>query len=457
MTQNKPRRFRLTFDPQATAWMVVSVSFVVFCLVCAASTFGVWWFVYQSGAPLTVRLTVSRGAVTMILPDKSKDVINGSKDIVASGTILTTDSNSQAYLTFEDSAWKQQLGIVFLRENSTISLDEAARPQFEWSNQDYQIMFSGPVGHFAVDIFPNLHRAFKLHINSPAGTAYMANAGSYNIHAIAPYIRLHPTAGKGILYASPTQGVRIETNMIGTLYQGETFPKIQSYPYTMLNLENPGPPQNSLFDSTVDSDKLANQWGCTNDTPQNLNEVEGTWKREVVAGIPQLSISRIGQNLKHAQTSCEFYFPQKAQDITGYKTLSIQLKMKIADQDITTCGIVGSECPIMLMLEYFDANGDNYQWRQGFYVNRPPDDTSVPRCDTCPHDHIQLNQHAWYIYDSGDLKIQFTPGKEPATLLKVSVYSSGHQFDVAVQDVSVLGGTGEILTGAEPGGSRPVQ
>ncbi len=448
-TNDSPSRF--SFTPQTTAWLVVSISFVVFCIVCAASTFGAYWFIFESDTPLTVRLTVSRGTVTMILPDQSKDVVTGQnvQENVQPGTQFTTDSDSQAYLSFEDGYSKQELGSVFLLENSAVRLDTASRPRFEWSAQYYRLSFSGATGHFSADITHGLQRPVMLTVDSKAGTAYMGNGGIYNVEATDQYIRLYPESANGILYASPSHAVQVSANMLGTLYAGEQDPVMQPYPYLMLNLENPGPPQNSFFGTTADPDKLANQWGCTNDTPENLNEPEGVWERAVLPDQSSLlHIFRHGPNLKHAETSCEFWFPRSATDVTGYQTLSIRLKMKIDFQDVPTCGVKGSECPVMLMLEYKDPDENVHQWRQGFYAIRPSGDTSVPRCDTCPHDHVQINSDAWYIYDSGDLKVQFTPDKMPATLIRVSVYSSGHQFDVAVENLAVLGGTGEVAAKA---------
>src|SRR5260221_6284428 len=109
---------RLMRNPQTTAWVVVVISFALFCVLCATSTFGAYWFLFESGVPLTARLTVSRGAVTVSRPDLSYVINNASSNnLIAATNALQTDGNSQAYLTFEDSYSGQLVGTVFLLEN----------------------------------------------------------------------------------------------------------------------------------------------------------------------------------------------------------------------------------------------------------------------------------------------------------------------------------------------------
>jgi hypothetical protein len=129
-------------------------------------------------------------------------------------------------------------------------------------------------------------------------------------------------------------------------------------------------------------------------------------------------------------------------DVTGYKSLSIRMKMKINFQDVNTCGFQGTECPVMLLVDYYAANNPQVQvWRQGFYALRPPDDTSLQRCDTCPHDHEQINPGSWYIYNSNDLFKEFLENRKPVSIVRIRVYSSGHQYDVMLADLAVLGGS----------------
>src|SRR5438105_1389734 len=97
------RKARTTPNPQAVAWLVVTVSFLIFCVACVASTYGLYWFVFQSPVSLRTELTVSRGTVTVVLADGTKDYITGNVNptdnvIQPNSTIQLTDPNAQAYL-----------------------------------------------------------------------------------------------------------------------------------------------------------------------------------------------------------------------------------------------------------------------------------------------------------------------------------------------------------------------
>ena len=67
--------------------MRVAISFLIFCITCVASTYGAYWFIFQSPVSLRTELTVSRGTVTVILADGTKDYITGSTVFVDGGLL----------------------------------------------------------------------------------------------------------------------------------------------------------------------------------------------------------------------------------------------------------------------------------------------------------------------------------------------------------------------------------
>src|SRR5512138_2325280 len=55
---NHQKKSRLR-DPQTVAWLVVISSFILFCVLCTAATFGTYWFLFDSPVAMTTCLTVS--------------------------------------------------------------------------------------------------------------------------------------------------------------------------------------------------------------------------------------------------------------------------------------------------------------------------------------------------------------------------------------------------------------
>ena len=456
------QKTRLAPNPQAVAWLVVAISFLIFCITCVASTYGAYWFIFQSPVSLRTELTVSRGTVTVILADGTKDYITGSTSpaenfIAPNSSIQLTDPNAQAYVSFDDTYSGQTIADVFMFANSTLSLDYASRPRFEWSTQRYSILLSNATGHYSVDLADGLKRASVVTIQSGAGGVQLENVhnddgtlsgGSFTIDALDQSMRLYTQSGHGYLYASPDNAYQVDASMQGTLTGSKI--DIGAYPYIMLNLPEPGPVQGSF---NVEKDPLNPPpgWACTNyPNPDDPTEPLGQrlWARMDEHTVIEM-VRQADHPLGHAETSCEFDFPRNLNnpfglDISAYPSLSIRIKMKIINQDVTTCGVQASECPVMLDIEYLDPDGNVQHWYQGFYSDRPPSDTSLLRCDSCPHDHEQISKNAWYIYRTGDLKIQSPFDVKPndskrVYLRKIRVYSSGHRYDVALSEVTVLG------------------
>jgi hypothetical protein len=452
MTQNN----RIQSNPQIIAWLVVSLSFVVFCVVCAAGTFGAYWFFFESTNALTARLTVSQGNITAIYPDLTSELFNdpnaNPRTLGPNTTLKLTDTNSQGYLTFEDNYSKQVIATVFLTGNSSLKVNVATRPRFEWGRGRYTVVLTGAMGRFAIDIPPGYNRPLILNMESAAGAARLGEQGSYVVDAADQSFRLYSRAGTGLLVAPSFEARHIEAGSEGILNSETQQVTIQPYSVDNLLVDEIRRVDSSakLIDSfgagDLNAPGLPSPWGCNNAPPADQNEPEGSWKREQMDQRIVLHMyrgERTSKLISHAETGCEMWFASPGLDLSGYKSLRIRLRMKIQFQDVSTCGIRGSECPVMLLLDYMaadDPNGDERVWRQGFYSIRPTGDTNLQTCDTCVHFHEQINLNSWYIYESGDLMKEFPDDKKPVSLLRVRVYSSGHEFDVALSELELLAG-----------------
>ncbi len=482
---SKRRKGAFALNPQATAWVVVIVSFVVFCGLCLAGALGTYWFFFDSTASTTTRLTVSDGAVTITQPSGTSYVINNNTgdNSIPPNAVLQTDNISQGYLTFSDSG--HVIANIFLLPNSTLTLLDSSRPRFDWSKGGYSVTVSEVTGHFSVDVPSHPNRPSIVVFSSSVGTAHLSSGGQYTIDALPDSMSLYTEYGSGLMYNSPDHATQVLPTKEGTLRRGQPDVQLQTYPYTMLNLADPGPLQSVLGDPTRPVEQAlhiqsvpgtmpsmgtlaapatpiegtaaptsavgqgTNQplplfLGCSNVTPDNPSEPTGVWSLTALDEELALRLYRTGlgpgtKPLGHAETGCIFYFSQNSEsmNLTNYSSLSVRAKMKIHFQDVTTCGVRGSECPVMLQLAYVDQQGNPQSWYQGFYAMRPPEDTSVLRCESCAQNHIQINPDSWFIYDSGDLLKQLPDS--PASLEYIRVYSSGHLFDVAISDLSVVG------------------
>ncbi len=448
-------------NPQLVAWLVVSISFILFCVMCAAGTLGTYWFFFESPSVLTARLTVSQGTITLFYPDLTSETVNdpaaNPKILVPNTTLKIIDSNSQGYVTFEDNYSKQIIGTIFLVGNGSFRLAEATRPRFEWSRSQYTILLTNVMGHLMVDIPSQFSRPLLMNVQAASGAARLGDKGSYIIDAADQAFRLYAKSGTGLLVAPSFEARQIEAGNEGLLSHDDPQVTVQRYPFENLITDEIRrvDPAATTIDSFGDGDiqipGLPPPWGCSNPTPDDQNEPEASWSRAQMDQRIVLHMyrgERTNKLLSHAETGCEMYFDRQPYgvDVTKYTSLRIRLRMKIDDQNVTTCGILGSECPVMLLLDYWTAADDPQGkeparvWRQGFYSRRPMGDTYIEVCDTCKHVHEQINLNTWYVYESSDLLKDFPADQKPVLLKRIRVYSSGHEFDVALSDLELLAG-----------------
>jgi hypothetical protein len=121
-------------------------------------------------------------------------------------------------------------------------------------------------------------------------------------------------------------------------------------------------------------------------------------------------------------------------DVRDFTSLELHMAVRIVSENILGlggCGWVGSECPIIVRLEYKDTQGTDHEWLHGFYIGEPADGWPILGW------HERLQPETWQPYSSGNLMEELfeTP---PALVKAVSIYASGHSFDATVTEVELL-------------------
>ncbi|HEX2908886.1 MAG TPA: hypothetical protein VHO69_18585, partial [Phototrophicaceae bacterium] len=211
--------------------------------------------------------------------------------------------------------------------------------------------------------------------------------------------------------------------------------------------------ENSTFQDTMIQEAndtgglqlITKVWGCAS---RQDNLPRGLWKTEEVDGRVVLRLIRSDNAISHGETRCLAFLGQTGRDVSDYDYLEMRASFDISYQSLSGCGWDGSECPLMLQMDYIDQNNELQTWRHGFYYAQPQADYPAS-CNTCRQEHDRVNEKAWYTYTSGNLKALLGPKQIPRTILNVQFYASGHQYDVAIGEVSLLAGQ---LVG-EPGAS----
>lgn len=437
-------RFQLT--SQQTAWVVLLSFFVSFCITCIVSGVGVNWFLFQSRVPLQAVLGVGRGTVGYIESDPFERVIREERRIMTDNENVRTDGQSQATILLRDTRADNRLvAAVTMRRGTSLSLGGAHRPRFEWSTLPYNIDLTSVNGTVDIYIPPALDRDFLLTIQARQGSfVYIMDSGEYTIDASTSQVQVENYAGRALLVL-PTQAAHdipsgqqgtITTQEDGTLGRVVIEPGLTNLlPDSALHHQ----PPELLHAVDIPPADLVMPWQCGN----VQSDPPGDYTISLPDERPAVHLARTSAN-SHGETFCSITPGpgQTGRDVSQYSYLGIQATFRIDHHSLSACGQLGSECPMMLQIDYVyrDERGVELpgRWFHGFYTDFNPLLDYPHRCDSCILDHEYIYANKWYTYDSGNLFNQIAASQRPIAILRVKFYASGHEYDVHVSDVKLL-------------------
>ncbi len=428
--------------PERLAWGVLLISFAVFCVICITSSIGVYYFFFQSSVPMQAELVVGRGTIGITELDMIPRFERQGRDLTNLTAIVSTDSQSQTTLSFRAPGENELLiAAVTLKGDSSFSLVSASLPRFEWSSGGYEIELQDFFGELEILVTDQSERNFLLSVvTRDEARIHIASEGHYILSASDIQVRVVNQDGETVLFAPNLEDNRsIPSGQQGTLLV-DSHDVTLSQAYTNLLI-------NASFDTIVDP-QLAGfppeRWGCTN-TQDELPR--GQYVSEIQDGRGVLRLVRRDGADSHGETLCRQVFAETGLDVSPYNYLALRATLLIEYQSLSTCGTQGSECPLMLKMDYIDVSGNTRQWFQGFYTFDDPALAYPTICDSCSQDHRQINEKAWYTFDTDNLFIVLPPDRKPASILNIWFYAQGHEYDVYVGEIALVAGTTENSTG----------
>ena len=424
-------------DPHRLAWGVLLIAFAAFCLLCVAGVLAVDFFLFQSSVPMEPVLSLGRGTVGLTNLSSSLEQVGRNNAAISPGMVVSTDPQSQGTILFYDTTSDEVLlASVTLSNGSSATLRGATRPRFEWSRTQPVISLTDVIGELSVEVPETSSKEVMINVQTGAGTLVtLQGPGEYIVNANAEQVTVFNRQGEAVLIPQDRQmGHFVPVDGMGTLtYADNSFSQNAGYVDLLADsgFEH-------LRDGTGETGGPG--WVCGSDPGDNpAGHHEFVWSD----GMSVLRFFRGDGATSHGRTSCAQSFGQSGLDIqdSGFNYLSLSATLNIEYQSLSVCGFVdGSECPLMLRMDYIDANGDAQRWHHGLYAREAGPQSNYPlRCDTCLQDHDLVYGQAWYTYRSSNLLTLFNPDPAPASVVAIWFYASGHEFDVRVSNVSLIG------------------
>ncbi|MCS7250853.1 MAG: hypothetical protein NZ572_00190 [Thermoflexus sp.] len=350
------------------------------------------------------------------------------------GDLLITDAQSQGLVIFSEPLFSrpQDIAAMQIYPNTQVEVRRARYPRFEISPEPARLTLYVRAGRIRSTRLEG-RRALELVIQTPHGQAEVIS-GTLAVEVQndrtdftirSGEARVGNSTGIQTLRSDQRARIGLDGRVAGPLEAGRNLlPDLFQMPLPVRNADEPVPPH---------------QWAVFTFASQP-GESQGNVAQTVEAGRRVLVISRIG--FDHAQTGV---FLVLNQDVRDFRSLQLHISFKILSQDVAVCGVVGTECPLMIRLEYKDIHGSDRQWLQGFYalgeVSPQTPESCLPHICPPPHNiHIRVPLEEWYTFDSGNLMESLrAAGAPPATLTRLRVYASGHSYSVMLSELELIG------------------
>ncbi|MCS7177861.1 MAG: hypothetical protein RML46_02485 [Anaerolineae bacterium] len=408
MTQNRER----------LAWIILLVSFTLCVGLAVGVPLGVRQFLRMATRAQPILLQPLHGTPGLQRGGHGEFIALQSPTWdVPAGSFLVTDSAAQALLTFHAPAsGSEVVATVQVYGDTRLRFQSARSPRFGLSSLPHHVGLRVESGRVRITVSPAGGRRTVAKLHTPHLTAELT-AGSYEARVYGPFTEFIVREGDAKVVSAGGSVVSLNDNQ-RTIAQAGPAP-LEALPTArnlLINGDFRQPLEVGWETYTVEVSTIQ--------PPAYPITVPATVQTTTFAGRPAARFFREG--IGHAEVGIRQTLNQNVQDLAS---LILHLNVMVQSQSLPGCGSRGSECPIIVRIDYQDVFGGDQTWYHGFF--------SSPRAETDPlywwSDQIPFQ--TWVSYDSENL---MQSGAPPAVIKSVTIYASGHSFDALVTEVELL-------------------
>ena len=406
-------------NPERLAWLVLLSSFFVCVALGVMTPLGARWYVRHAQANQQVSLEVQRGPLSVVYGGhgQPRSVFEDSNDIPRGSRIRAPNATSgRLMIQSPQSDGEAPIATVELYDETEIVLASARSPQFAASPLPHDISLEVEAGRVRVNVFGAIDRSTVVNVHTAQGMIRLEE-GSYEVkinsrtEATVRYGRADVTCESGeTLSLGPTERALVSLDSV----------------------EGPLPAARNLVENGDFSAPLEDGWEPYYEQTDP----------ELPPGRVQIATTRVGNEERNvvefsrqAVNHAEVGITQEIDyDVRDFDSLELHMAINIVNQNILGfggCGYLGSECPIIVRMDYKDVSGTDHEWLHGFYIGNPAEDWDIKGWQE------KVEPGTWQPYTSGNLmeELGTTP---PALVQSVTIYASGHSFNAMVTEVELL-------------------
>ncbi len=399
-------------NPQRVAWLILIISFMSCCLLAVAVPLSVRSFLLNATRSIPSFITATAGTVQFFPPAAEEPVAVTDRRMIAEGSRVVTDASARALLTVPaDGSGNSNLATLQLYQDTDLTLNLARTPRFPWNHGANELILELRKGRVSVSAEIAGGRPIEVRVNTPhAGTTF--GSGIYDVAIENDATQVRTRAGTAQVLAA---GRQVNVN------SGERSSVIAGGPPDL-----PVPTALNLVLNGKLEGRLAPPW-------QEVIKVGvGLAPGKIIQqSIDQRQVVRFSRRTEDGAHNEAGLRQDINRDVQGYDSMSLRLDVRLLYQSVPGGGYLASEYPMMVDIGYTDIYGKDLHWYQGFYYMDLPQESTW-----APPNGEKTPQDIWYSFESPNL-FELLVDTRPARINSISIYASGHDYDVMVSDVAL--------------------
>jgi hypothetical protein len=398
--------------PTRVAWLILSASFTVCCLLAVIVPLGVRSFLLHATRGQAAFVEATDGTVQLMTDGSGDARAVTERRAVPEGSQLATDASAKGLLTVSaDDVGDHVLATVQLWQNSAVKLLEARTPRFALSSDPHRLKLNHARGRLFLAIQRTDERDVEVELDTPQGSIWLGT-GAYDVSLDGDTAQVRVRSGEAQVRAGGQevtagsgQRVSVSTGTVPDLPVPDTVNLVLNG-----NFEGSLEPLWTVFAEVKPGHDpgTAELWEEGRRTAVRLSRKEED-------GVP----NRVGV----VQTV--------DRDVQGYDSLALRLDLNVMSHSVPGGGEKATEYPVMVDLFYTDIYGKDLHWYQGFYQRDLPAGSPY-----LPPTGEKVPLGIWYTYESPNL-FEALQATRPARINSISIYASGHDYDSLVTDVAL--------------------
>ncbi len=420
------------------AWLCLGSAFAAFIILAGSLAGAGYWYRGHATDKRSVRVELVQGDRAFIRPAVQRNWTAITSPVEANeGDSLQTKSGAQLLLTFWDNSTVQ----VF--ENTEVKLSELRATQY--LSAASMVTMNQLRGLTKVALGPGDYHRSRFQVIAGTTTILMKEGDG-------------GAGGVFIVQATPSDTTIDDSPLTvrASVRRGVGAVRVANYPDELRLITNqqtivaPGQPAGEPTEARHDF--VANsQFGPIGISGCNLKEqiapwiayctpgqIDGAFGRlaivpEMIQGnaVSALEISRSLSSTDPANTGVRQILDNTG--VADQTSLDLTADIKVFEQNIPGGGQVGSEFPIIVRINYYDAfNGANTRiW--GFYVDPSPDGKIPPNPSLVTAQQVPVGEWTPLRFDLRTLVPQ------PVRLESIEIYASGQGYRARITNVAIIG------------------